>query len=90
MGKPPPYGMDTDSMKGQYALVTVIHKTSNSGKSYPVMDSVVPLPKAMLQMLHPATPAAKTAAPAVKPAAKVATPPPAPMVEVEDTDSVPF
>ena len=54
LGKPPAYGMDTNSLKGHHALVTVVHKVSQTGRTYPVLDTIVPLPKAMVSMMQAA------------------------------------
>ena len=54
LGKAPAYGMDTDKLKGHPALVTVVHKTSQTGRTYPVLDTIVPLPKAMAAMMKAA------------------------------------
>ena len=59
LGKAPAYGMDTDTLKGHPALLTVVEKKSNSGKVYTVLDAVVPLPKAMKAMLDAAPATAK-------------------------------
>lgn len=54
LGKAPTYGMDTNTLKGHPALVSVVEKKSaTSGKVYTVIDSVVPLPKAMQSLIAP-------------------------------------
>lgn len=55
LGKAPAYGMNTDDLKDHTALITVVEKKSNSGKLYTVIDSVVPLPKAMAAVIKAAS-----------------------------------
>ena len=52
LGKAPSYGMDTEDLKGHPALITVAEATSKTNKVYTRIESVVPLPKAMLMMFN--------------------------------------
>lgn len=60
-GKAPAYGMNTDTLKGHTALITVEEHKSNTGKVYTRIDSIVPLPKAMQATLKGAKPKSKDA-----------------------------
>ena len=77
LGTEVPSGFDTFELKGQSALITIEHRTANSGREYASIAGIMGVPAQLQPAVAPVAPAqpAPAAIPAPQPVPPIAFPP---------------